>query len=70
MAATLADNIFKCISCNETFGIMIQFSLNFVARGLIDNGPALVQVMDWHQTGDKPLPEPTLTQFTEAYMQH
>ena len=31
----------------------------------IDNKSALVQVMDWHWTGDKPLPEPMLIQFTD-----
>ena len=30
----------------------------------------MVQVMAWRQTGDKPLPEPMLTQFIDAYMQH
>ena len=36
----------------------------------IDSEPALVQIMAWYQSGDKPLPEPMQTQFTEAYMQH
>ena len=40
-------------------------SLKFVYRGLIDNKPGLVQVMAWHQTGEKPLYEPMLTQFTD-----
>ena len=26
--------------------------------------------MAWRQIGDKPLYEPMLTQFTDAYMQH
>ena len=26
--------------------------------------------MAWHLIGDKPLPEPVMTQFTDAYMQH
>ena len=42
----------------------------FVPKGAIDNKPALVQVMAWRQTGDKPLPEPVLTQFPNAYMRH
>ena len=29
----------------------------------MDNKSVLVQVMAWRQTGDKPLPEPMLTQF-------
>ena len=49
---------------------VFQFKLKFVPRGSIDSRPALVQVMAWHLTGNKPLPEPMLTQFTDAYMQH
>ena len=30
--------------------------------------PALVQVMAWHQTGTKPLPEPMMTQFNDVYL--
>ena len=33
-----------------------------------DNEPALVQVMAWRQTGDKPSLELVLTKFTDAYM--
>ena len=36
----------------------------------IDNKPELVQVMAWHQTGDKPLPEPMLIKLIDAYMRH
>ena len=36
----------------------------FVPKGPIDNKSALVQVMACHRIGDKPLPEPMLTQFT------
>ena len=66
MAAILADNIFKCIFLNENDPIRIPISLKFVARSPIDNKPALVQVMAWHQTGDKPLPELMMTQFNDA----
>ena len=52
---------------NEKFCILIQISLKFVPKGPIDNKAALVQVMAWHLKGDKPLSEPMLTQFTEAY---
>ena len=70
MAATLADNNFKCIFLIENDRIPIQFSLKFVPRSPIDNKPALVQVMAWCRTGDKPLSEPMLTQFTDTYMRH
>ena len=34
---------------NENFCILILISLKFVPKGSIDNKPALVQVMAWHQ---------------------
>ena len=70
MAAILADDKFKCISLNQNDRILIRISLKFVPRSPIDNKPALVQVMAWHRTGDKPLPEVMLAQFTDAYMRH
>ena len=70
MAAILADNIFKHIFLNENIRISIKISLKFVPKGLIDNTSALIQVMPWRQTGDKPLPEAMMTQFTDAYMWH
>ena len=70
MAASLADDNFKCIFLNENDRIPIWISLKFVPRSPIDNKPALVQVMAWHWTGAKPLTELMLTQFTDAYMRH
>ena len=65
-----ADDTFKCIFMNENLCTLIQISLQFVPKGPIDNIPALVQVMACRLFGAKPLPEPMLTQFTEAYMRH
>ena len=42
MAALLADNIFRSIFVNEKFCILIKISLKFVAKGPLDNNPALV----------------------------
>ena len=42
----------------------------FPPKSPIDNKAALDRVMVWRQTGDKPLPEPMLTPFTDTYMQH
>ena len=64
-----ADDIFKCIFINEKFCISIQILQKFVPNGPINNKSALVQVMTWRWTGDKPLPETMLTHFIEAYMQ-
>ena len=61
-----AANNSKCIFMNEKFCILIRIS-QFCSY---DNKPAFIQVMAWRRTGDKPLPEAILTQFTDAYMQH
>ena len=64
------DDIFKWIFLNENAWILINISLEFVPRGPINNIPTLVQVMAWRLTGDKPLSEPMMTQFNDAYMRH
>ena len=70
MADTFADAIFKRIFLNENIRISIMISLKFVPRVPNDNKSTLVQVMAWRRTGDKPLPDLMLTQFTDAYMRH
>ena len=70
MAATLPDDICKCIFLNENDRILIQISMKFVLKGLIDNQSALGQVMGWRRMGHKPLSEPMMTQVTDAYMRH
>ena len=65
-----ADNIISCIFVNEKFCILIKISLKFVPKGPISHNPVLVQVMAWCRTGDKPLPEAMLIQFTDAYMRY
>ena len=48
------------------------FDPNFICvpKGPNGNKSALVQVMAWRRTGDKPLPEPMMPQFPDAYMCH
>ena len=70
MAVTFADNIFKCILMDEKFCISIRISLKFVPKGPIDNKAALVKVIAWHRTGNKPLTASMQIQFTDAYMRH
>ena len=70
MAAIWADDNFRSIFLNKNDRISIRISLKFVPRSQIDNKTTLVQVMAWRRTGDKPLPEPNLTQFTDAYVRH
>ena len=50
--------------------ILIWTSPKFVPKGPIDNKSALVQVMAWRWTGQKPLPEAILIQFTDTCMWH
>ena len=70
MTASLAEDIFKCIFLNENNITTIQISLQFVPRSPIYNMSAFVQVMAWRRTGDKPLSEPMLICFPDAYMRH
>ena len=65
-----ADYIFTCIFLNENVGISLKISLKFVLKVEIEINPALVQMMALRRPGDKPLSEPILTQFTDAYVRH
>ena len=51
----MADDIFKCIFLNENLWISLKISLNFVPEVRINNIPALIQIMAWRRSGDKPL---------------
>ena len=44
----------------ENVWIFIEISLRFVPKGPINNIPALVQIMAWHRSGDKPSSEPMM----------
>ena len=62
------DNIFDCIFLNGKDRIQIQLSMKYVPRSQIDKKLALVQVIACCRTGNKPLPEPMMTQFNGSYM--
>ena len=64
----IADDTFKWIFLIENCCILIKISLEFVPESLIHNKSALVKVMAWCQEGNKPLPEPMLTQFMDWYI--
>ena len=55
------NDISRCLLMNEKFCILIKVSPKFVPKCPIDNNPALVQIMAWHQIGARPLSEPMLT---------
>ena len=60
-----SDVVFKCIFINKKNCISIRISLKFVPTDPVDGKHWL---RSWHQTGDKPLSDPMLTQFiTDAY---
>ena len=48
--------------------MFICISLKFVSKDPIDSKRATAQVKAWHRTGNKPLSEPMLTHFTDAYV--
>ena len=55
-----ADDTFKLIFLPENIKNSIKISLKFVSIGPINNIPALVQIMAWRRSGDKPLSEPVV----------
>ena len=52
-----ADDTVSRIFVNENVRISMKLSLKFVP---INNIPALVQIMAWRRSGDKPLSEPVM----------
>ena len=56
----LRRRCFKVHFLDENVWFSLKIPLKFVPRGLINNIPALVEIMAWRRPGDKPLPEPTL----------
>ena len=70
MAAILQTIFSMAFLLNENCYVLILISLKCVAKGLIDNNPALVQIMAWHQTGNKPFSVPMVAQFNDPYMCH
>ena len=72
MATILTDDIFKWIKVSwmNMVKIPIQISLEFIPKNPNEIKPVSVQVMAWRRTGDKPFPEPMMSQFTDAYKPH
>ena len=64
--------IFKCIFLNEKYVytcILINISQKLVPKCLINDNPALVQIMAWGRPGDKPLSEPMMVSLpTHIYV--
>ena len=67
MAAILVDDFLKCTLLNGNDKILIQISLKFVPDAPI------TKTQHWYDVAPnrrKPLSEPMLTRFTDAYMLH
>ena len=58
-----ADDTFNCIFFNENVWIPIKIPLKFVPKGPVSNIPALVQIMAWRRSGDKPLSGPMMVRL-------
>ena len=58
----------KCIFIKSKCCVLITTSTKFVSGCPIDKKAAPLKVMTGRRTSDKPLPEPMLAQFTDAYM--
>ena len=58
------------VSLHENLWILNKIWLKYVPWRLIDNMAALVQIMAWRQTGDKPLFEAMLLCYTDIHMRH
>ena len=56
------------IHLREWTRILIQFPLHFVSNCTINIDPSLVQIRAMRRTGDKPLSEPMMFYFNDAYM--
>ena len=67
MAAISQKKVSNAFSWMKKF---IRILLTFVTKGPVNNTPALFQIMVWRRSGYKPLSEPMLTQFTDAYMRN
>ena len=59
---------FSNLSSMNVFELQLQFHWRLFPR--VQLIKRLVQVVAWHRTGEKPLPESMLTQFTDAYIRH
>ena len=59
-----------CTRYFENENMRFSHSLKHFPWGLIDKKSSLIEVMVWRRTGDKPLPQPKMTQFNDAHTRH
>ena len=61
---------FQAHFLNENFSLSTKISLKYVPWCLTDNMSALAQIMAWRRSGDKPLSDPMVSQFSDTYIRH
>ena len=61
--ATFHRQRFEMHFVNDNAWILLKISLQFAPYDRINNTPALVQIMAWRRTGDKPLSEPMMVRL-------
>ena len=66
--AAISQTTLSNILLIENVGISIKILRKFVPKGPINNITALVQIMAWRQTGNKPLSEPMVVLSGDAHM--
>ena len=63
-----ADEVLEYNLLKGHVWISPKISLKFVPKGQMNNIPALVHVMPWHQSGDRPLYEPVMVNYWRIYV--
>ena len=68
MAAISQTTLSNAFFFNESCCVLLKISWKYVRKDPIVNNPALVQIMAWCQTSNKPLSEPMIASFGDVYM--
>ena len=67
---TVCPLCIQFISPGQMTAMSLTIFTKFVPNGPFDNNAALVWIMAWRRIDNKPLSEPILARFTDAYMRH
>ena len=70
MTANFLTTISNAFFLNGNVWISIKISLKFIPEGPTNTISALAHIMAWRPTGEKPLSEPVMAYFADAYMRH
>ena len=69
--AAISQTIFSyTFSWMKIYVSWSKFLRSFFTKFPIDNNPVLALIMAWRRIGDKPLSEPVLIRFLDAYIGH